>query len=88
MRSSLGQLSDFFKGNIWKDIEEELDIWLDEVRDQLENTDLNFSHRTLDQLGGCAKALRNVKMIGEVLIALAEDNIEIRKQVTKNLSRR
>lgn len=73
MRSTAGQIAEFAEGRIWKDICDELDIWLRQIRDELENNSLAFSHRTLDQLGGCAKALRNVKDIPIVLVGLAED---------------
>jgi len=73
MRSSPGQLIDFSQGVIWKDMVEEIDNWLNKIRDELENNNLSFSHRTLDQLSGCAKALRNMKDLPEVLIRLSED---------------
>ena len=86
MRSTIGQLKDFKSSVFWQDIEEELDIWLEEVRNQLENGDLQFDHRTLDQLGGCAKAIRNMKNLPEVLIGIAEDNKELREQIFEELS--
>lgn len=59
-RSTRGQLDEFFKSSvIWKDIKEELDVWLDEVHMQLENNDGEFSSRILDRLGGNAEAIRN-----------------------------
>ena len=73
MRSTPGQIIDFSQGVIWTDMCKEIDNWLDKIRDELENHSLDFSHRTLDQLGGCAKALRNVKDLPEVLIRLSED---------------
>lgn len=64
-----GQLTEFFKSSIiWKDIEEELDIWLDEIHVQLENPNGDLSPRTLDRLGGNAETIRNVLSIGEVLL--------------------
>jgi len=86
MRSTLGQLKDFKESVFWQDISEELDVWLEEIRNQLENGDLNFSHRTLDQLGGSAKAIRNIKNLPEVLIGLAEDNRELHDEMINDLS--
>ena len=73
MRSSAGQIKDFSEGIIWNDMLEEIDIWLQRIRDELENPMLEFTHRTLDQLSGSAKAIRNMKDLPEVLMGLAED---------------
>jgi hypothetical protein len=86
VKSTPDQLSDFKHSVFWQDICEELDIWLNEIRDQLENPDLDFSHRTLDQLGGSAKALRNVKNLPDVLIGLAEDDKTGRDKAINDLS--
>lgn len=86
MRSTIGQVTDFSTSNVWKDICDEIDIWLRQVRLELENLDLELSHRALDQLSGCAKALRNVKNIPEVLIGLLEDELGPRETVLKNLT--
>ena len=72
MRSTPGQIEDFSQSMIWRDICEELDIWLERIRDELENMDLSADHRTLDQLSGNAKAIRNVKMILETLNNVSE----------------
>lgn len=72
MRSTVGQIEDFSQSMIWRDICEELDVWLRRIRDELENMDLSASHRTLDQLSGNAKAIRNVKMILETLTNVSE----------------
>ena len=86
MRCTVGQLQDFKSSAFWSDACEELDIWIEEIRSQLENPDLEFDHRTLDQLGGNAKALRSVKMLPDVLIAIAEENRELRDEIMKELS--
>ena len=85
MRLTTGQINDFEKSAIWRDILAELDIWLEEIRDQLENADLDFDHRTLDQLGGNAKAIRMMKMMPEVLSSLANDEEVERKSVREQL---
>jgi hypothetical protein len=85
MRSTSGQLKDFEESVVWQDIKEELGIWLTEIRDQLENSDMQFSSRVLDQLGGSAKALRMVQMIPEVLRNLAEDEEDERLRISKEL---
>ena len=86
MRSTVGQLNDFKDSVFWQDCNEELDIWIEEIRNQLENLDLQFDGRALDQLGGCAKALRHAKQLPNVLIAIAEDNMEARNEIINDLS--
>jgi hypothetical protein len=76
MRSTPGQIEEFSQSLIWRDICEELDFWLERIRDELENTDLSSSHRTLDQLSGNAKAIRNVMMILETLVNLSREDEE------------
>ncbi len=86
MRSTPGQLSDFKRSVFWQDCLEELDIWIEEIRNQLENLDLQFDDRALNQLGGCAKALRYTKQLPDVLMAVAEDNKEMRDEIIEGLS--
>jgi hypothetical protein len=86
MKSTVGQIKDFKSSIFWQDVCEELDIWLGEVRNQLENPSLEMSHRTLDQLSGSAKAIRNLKRMPEVLIGLAEDSEELRDELINDLS--
>lgn len=63
------QLEEFFKSSvIWKDIQIELDVWLDEVHHQLENNDGEFSSRILDRLGGSAEAIRNFMDFRQVML--------------------
>jgi hypothetical protein len=76
VRSTIGSLEDFKDSLIWQDICEEFDVWLEEIRNQLENPDIEMGHRTLDQLGGNAKALRRAKGVLDVLINLAQDEID------------
>jgi hypothetical protein len=78
MRSNIGNLIDFKESIIWQDICEEIDVWIDEIRNQLENPDLEMTHRALDQLGGNVESLRRVKGILDVLIGLAEDELDNR----------
>ncbi len=67
--STRGQLDEFFKSSvIWKDIKEELEVWLSEVHMQLENNDGEFSSRILDRLGGNAEAVRNFMDFRKVML--------------------
>jgi hypothetical protein len=75
--STRGQLGEFFKSSvIWKDIQDELDVWLDEVHMQLENNDGEFSTRVLDRLGGSAEAIRNFMDFQKVIMTNYDIDME------------
>ena len=84
MRSTRGQIVEFSQGFIWQDMLEEIDIWIKQIGELLENSSMELSHRKLDQLGGSAKALRNMKDLCNVLINLAEDE-EYENEFLKDL---
>jgi hypothetical protein len=73
MRSTIGQLRDFKESNIWKDMRDELGVWLNEIHGQLENAGVMLEHRSLDRLGGNAETVRNVMDILDVLIGLVDE---------------
>jgi len=85
MRSTIGQIRDFRDSAIWQDITQELNVWLDQIHEQLENHHLTADHRELDRLGGCAEAVRNFFDIPMVLIGLAEDSQGERETILNNL---
>ena len=63
------QLGEFIKYSpIWKDLKYELNAWLTDIRDQLENSDGNMSPRIMDRLGGNAETVRNVLALPEILL--------------------
>ena len=57
---------------IWADIKQELEIWLKDIRDQLENSNGSLSIRTLDRLGGNAESVRNLIALPEVMLETLE----------------
>ncbi len=66
-------LKEFIKHSIiWADIKQELEIWLKDIRDQLENTNGSLSVRTLDRLGGNAESVRNLLALPEVMLETLE----------------
>ena len=73
MRSTIGQLMDFKEGFIWADITDELEVWLKQIHQQLENHGMASDHRMLDRLGGSAEAIRNFEDIIDTLIDLSEN---------------
>lgn len=77
MRCTRGQIEDFSRSAFWSDCCEEIDVWLKEIRDQLENSfdgegHLIMDQRALDRLGGCAEGVRRLKTLPEVLIGRTE----------------
>ena len=74
--SSKGQLSDFIKfSTVWKDMQNEMNAWLDEIRNQLENNGGDLSYRTLDRLGGNAETIRNLQNLPRILLEDLEARI-------------
>ena len=62
----------------WQDICEEIDIWIEEIRNQLESEEVDLGE--VKALRGSARALRHVKGLPENLKQLALD----REQEEKN----
>ena len=87
MNSTVGQLRDFSESVIWTDMKNEMDIWLSQIHEQLENHGMECSHRDLDRLGGCAEAIRNFHDIIHIMIDLADDDISSRSTTLKNLTK-
>jgi len=61
----------FQESTIWKDICEEFDIWLEEIRDQLESDGVDLG--LVKSLRGSALAIRNAKRLPENLQIAAEE---------------
>lgn len=61
----------FKESSIWDDICQELDIWIEEIRNQLESEEIDLG--VVKALRGSAKALRHVKELPDNLIHLAEE---------------
>ena len=78
MKSTIGQLRDFKESFIWQDMCEELDVWLEQVREQLEDPDSVFDDRQIHKLQGNAETIRNTKNIVDILIGLAEEELDRR----------
>ena len=65
---------DFAKSTIWTDIQEELMIWLEEIRSQLESDEVDLGE--VKALRGSAKAIRHVLQLPENLEQMAIDQFE------------
>ena len=71
MRSTAKELTHFEQSIIWQDIVGELEIWLTELRDQMESDEADWE--MVQMLRGSSKALRNVKNMLPNLAAIAEE---------------
>ena len=73
IRTNRADLREFIKNSIiWADIKQELEIWLTDIRDQLENSNGSLSVRILDRLGGNAESVRNLLALPEVMLETLE----------------
>ena len=69
IRTNRADLREFIHNSIiWADIKSELEIWLTDIRDQLENSNGSLSVRILDRLGGNAESVRNLLALPEVML--------------------
>ena len=80
MRSSVGQLKDFVDGVIWRDIQDELKLWLEDIRDQLEDPGHELFPEDIKRLQGNAEAVRRVLELPRNLILNLEDDLEAKNE--------
>lgn len=71
--ASVGELRDFANGIIWADIYREVNVWLNEIRSQLE---VEEEMVVIRRLQGSAKACRDLLRLPDVLIDLAQQHAE------------
>ena len=73
-KSSPKMFEDFLESSIWKDMLYEMDLWLDDIRDSLENTVGDEAKDELLRLQGSARAVRLMKALpSNVLDNIKED---------------
>ena len=65
LRSTAGQFNEFLESTIWADIENELNVWLEGVRDGLEDTSMGVEDLYRNQ--GRAEAVRYVLSLPETI---------------------
>lgn len=70
-RSTAEGLNEFMKGSIWRDIVDELDLWLKDIHETLEDPDSTLSRKRIYRLGGNAEAVRKLMLMPEMI----RDNI-------------
>ena len=78
MRNSAEEILHFERSIIWLDIVDELNIWLDEIRTNLESEDVSID--AVPALRGSAKAIRNVINMLPNLAELANINDELEEE--------
>lgn len=62
----------------WQDMRNQIEAWLSDVRDTLEDPENIYLERTLRRLGGNAEALRRILILpSETLVNLREKRTEI-----------
>ena len=65
---------------IWMDIKNELEVWLQDIRDQLENINGDLSVRVLDRLGGNAESIRNLLALPQIMIDTLDVDFKMDKK--------
>jgi len=74
--SSPREMEDFIMSPGWTDIKNQITVWLEDVRDTLEDPDNILLDRTLHRLGGNAESLRRVLALPSVTLASLIDGIK------------
>ena len=74
MRSTVNELRQHENSPIWQDQREEIESWLEEIRNNLESDEVPLE--AVPELRGSAKALRNVLCMLSVLADNLEADIE------------
>lgn len=63
------QMEEFFEhSHIWKDIKHELGLWLEDMRNELEDPSMVQTDKILHRLGGNAETLRRVLDLPDSLV--------------------
>jgi len=71
-------LKAFIESSLWQDLKREIEVWLCELRDNLEDPSCELSPGMLSRLQGSAMALRNVLQLPENML---DSKIEERRGV-------
>ena len=71
-RSSARDFDELVRSTVWEDILREMDAWLEDIHEELEDSDRETPDKVLHRLGGAAQAIRRFKAMPEVI----RDNIK------------
>ena len=75
-RSSEGMFREFLKSSIWKDMSYELEQWINDIHEMLEDADSNLDFGKLRKLQGNIETLRNVKDMPQNILDNIKDDVE------------
>lgn len=67
-RSSAESFAEFMKGSIWADMKEEIDLWIEDIHEDLEDPSGLATEKELNRLGGNVEAMRKLKMMPEMIM--------------------
>ena len=79
-RSSAQAFNEFMDSTIWDDLRRELELWLGDVHEDLENASGENDEKILHRLGGSAQAIRRFMLMPEVI---RDSIIEDRKEASE-----
>jgi len=73
--SSPKEIEEFMMSPGWTDMKNQIQAWLEDVRDTLEDQDNILLDKTIHRLGGNAESLRRVLALPSVTLANLNDGI-------------
>jgi hypothetical protein len=85
-RSSEGMFKEFLKSSIWKDMVYELEQWMKDIHEMLEDADGDLDFGKIKKLQGNIETLRNVKDMPQNILDNIRDDVERtnRKETKEN----
>ena len=75
-RSSEGMFREFLNSSIWKDMVYELEQWMKDIHEMLEDADGKFDFGKIKKLQGNIETLRNVKDMPQNILDNIRDDVE------------
>ena len=78
--SSAEDIKSFMDSSMWRDMEKEIELWIEKIRDSSESPKLHEDDKSDDSLRGSAEALRDVLALPEVMIDNMMEDRDDRKR--------
>ena len=75
LQCSVNEFKEGMESTFWKDIYNQLDAWIDDIRDSLEDPDNMLLDKTLHRLGGNIESLHRVMQLPEQTLKNLEDKV-------------
>lgn len=75
-KSSEHEIEAFLNSSIWEDFKTEIEAWLEDIRDTLENKERTPDFETLKELQGSAESLRKVLLMPNVVLDSIREDLE------------